>query len=114
MIFYRVATLHRKSSSCSVFGQISTFVKLKYIIKCDCTGIPSHRGHCATLNLCNDIETNPGLLIHSIDPTLTIHAPYSQGESDRKQCVAMNLSVLICNMINGIYIAEHVKTWYKL
>ena len=40
----------------------------------------SHRGHCATLNLCNDIETNPGPPIYGIDPTLTIKAPYSQGD----------------------------------
>lgn len=40
----------------------------------------SHRGHCATLNLCNDIKTNPGPLICSIDPTLTIKASYSQGD----------------------------------
>ena len=40
----------------------------------------SHRGHCVTLNLCNDIKTNPGPLIHSIDPTLTIKASYSQGD----------------------------------
>ena len=35
----------------------------------------SHRGQCATLNLCNDIETNAGPPIYSIDPTQTIKAP---------------------------------------
>ena len=35
----------------------------------------SHRGQSATLNLCNDIETNPGPPIHSIDPTQTVKAP---------------------------------------
>ena len=40
----------------------------------------SHRGHCATLNLCNDIETNPEPPIYGIDPTLTIKATYSQGD----------------------------------
>jgi len=65
----------------------------------------SHTGHCATLNLCNDIETNPGPPIQSIDHPLTIKAPYSQndimyfGKNAGKQCVAMNLSALICNKI---------------
>ena len=69
----------------------------------------SHRGQCATLNLCNDIETNPGPPIHSIDPTQTIKAPYSQGdimyfgENAGKQCVAMSLSALIYNKIKGIH-----------
>ena len=69
----------------------------------------SHIGQCATLNLCNDIETNPGLLIHSIDPTQTIKAPYSQGdimyfgENAGKQCVAMSLSALIYNKIKEIH-----------
>ena len=37
-------------------------------------------GHCATLNMCNDIETNPGPPMYGIDPALTIKAPYSQGD----------------------------------
>ena len=56
----------------------------------------SHRGHCATLSLCNDIETNPGPYIHDIDPTLTIKAPCGQG-------VAMSLVALIYNKIKGIH-----------
>ena len=69
----------------------------------------SHRGHCATLSLCNDIETNPGPYIHDIDPTLTIKASYSQGdimyfvENAGKQCVAMSLVALIYNKIRGIH-----------
>ena len=69
----------------------------------------SHRGQCATLNLCNDVETNPGPPIHSIDPTQTIKVPYSQGdimyfgENAGKQCVAMSLSALIYNKIKGIH-----------
>ena len=61
------------------------------------------------MNLCNDIETNPGPPIHSIDPTQTIKAPYSQGdimhfgENAGKQCVAMSLSALIYNKIKGIH-----------
>ena len=62
-----------------------------------CNKIVSHRGHCATQ--CNDMETNPGLPIQSIDPTLTIKVPYDQGdimyfgEDAGKQCIAMSLSV---------------------
>ena len=61
-----------------VLGQISFFV-------CSNTSLTvyknaSHRGHCATMNLCNDIKTNPWPLIHCIDPTLTIKASYSQGD----------------------------------
>ena len=69
----------------------------------------SHRGQCATLNLCNYIETNPGPPIHSIDPTQTIKAPYSQGdimyfgENAGKQYVAMSLTALIYNKIKGIH-----------
>ena len=54
----------------------------------------SQRGYCAKLNLCNDIERNPGSPIHSIDHTLTIKAPYCQSdimafnENAGKQCVA--------------------------
>ena len=68
----------------------------------------SHRGHCATLSLCNDIETNPGPYIHDIDATLTIKAPYSQGdimyfgENAGKQCLAKSLVALIYNKIKGI------------
>ena len=72
----------------------------------------SHRGHCATLNLCNDIETNPGPPIYGIDPTLTIKAPYSRGdimyfgENAGKQCVAMSLIALIYNKIKGIHTCD--------
>ena len=71
----------------------------------------SHRsGQCATLNLCNDIETNPGPPIHKhyIDPTQIIKAPYSRGdimyfgENAGKHCVAMRLSALIYNKIKGM------------
>ena len=72
----------------------------------------SHRGQCAALNLCNDIETstkNRGPPIHSIDPTQTIKASYSQGdnmyfgENAGKRCVPMSLSALIYNKIKGIH-----------
>ena len=68
----------------------------------------SHRGHCSTL--CDDIETlNPGPPKHSIDHTLTIKAPYSQGdimcfgEDAGKQSVAMSLCALIYNKIKGLH-----------
>ena len=73
------STLNRKSSSCrESLG--------KYLSLYSCNTLlsvyknTSHRGHCATLNLCNDIETNSGPLIYGIDPTLTIKAPYSEGD----------------------------------
>ena len=78
----------------------------------------SHGGQCATLNLCNDIETNPGSPIHSIDPTQAIKAPYGQGdimyfgENAGKQCVAMSLSALIYNKIKGIHSCNDLyKLW---
>ena len=73
------STLNRKSSSCrESLG--------KYLSLYSCNTLlsvyknTSHRGHCAMLNLCNDIETNPGPPIYGIDPTLTIKAPYSEGD----------------------------------
>ena len=63
------------------------------------------RPYCANITLCNDIETNPGPPMNNIDPTLTVKAPYSQGDitvfgtNAGHQCVAMSLSAL---------------TWYKL
>ena len=61
------------------------------------------------------IETSPGPPIHSIDPTQTIKAPYSQGdvmyfgENAGKQCVAMSLSALIYNKIKGIHTYIHTN-----
>ena len=59
-------------------------------------------------NLCNDVERYAEPPIHSIDPTQTIKAPYSQGgimyfaQNSGKQCVAMSLRALIYDKINGI------------
>lgn len=67
-----------------------------------------HRRYCAKINLCNDIETNPGPPMNNIDPTLTVKAPYSQGDitvfgaKSGQQCVAMSLCALIYNNIKGI------------
>ena len=50
-------------------------------------------------NLCRDIEKNPGPTF--IDPSKTLHAPYSQGnvavfgQNAGRQCVAMSLCALI-------------------
>ena len=100
------STLNRKSSSCR-----ESLRKYLSLYSCNTSSSvyknASHRGHCATLNLCNDIETNPGPPTHDIDPTLTIKAPYSQGDimyfgdNAGKQCVAMSLIDLIYNQIKG-------------
>lgn len=96
--------MHRKSLSCrESLG--------KYISLYGCNtsssvykNVSQISGQCATLNLCNDTETNLGPPIHSIDPTQTIKAPYSQGdimyfgENAGKHCVAMSLSALIYNL----------------
>lgn len=64
-----------------------------------------HRGYCAILKLCNDIETNPG---PPINRSLTIKAPYSQGDvtifgtNVGQQCVSMSLCALVYNNIRGI------------
>ena len=102
------STLHRKSSSYR--ESLGKFISL---YSCNTSSSvyknTRHRGQCATLNLCNDIETNPGSPTHSIDPTQTIKAPYSQGdivyfgENAGKRCVAMSLSALIYNNIKGVH-----------
>ena len=59
----------------------------------------SHRVNYSKLILCGDIETNPGPVFN--DPVKTIHAPYSQsnteifGENAGRQCVPMSLCSLI-------------------
>ena len=46
--------------------------------------------------------------MNNIDPTLTVKAPYSQGDitvfgaNAGQQCVAMSLCAVICNNIKGI------------
>lgn len=68
----------------------------------------SERGYYAKLNLCNDIERNPGSSIHNIDPTLTIKVPYSQWHYDlwwkmlEIHCLVMSLIALVYNNIKGI------------
>ena len=58
--------------------------------------------------LSNGIEKNPGPLIHGVDPTKIIQAPYSQGDvhvfgqNAGRQCVAMSLCALIYHNTKGI------------
>jgi hypothetical protein len=67
----------------------------------------NHRVNYCKFNLSGDIEKNPG---HPqvIDPSKTIHAPYSQGNvalfglNAGHQCVAMSLCALIYNHRNSI------------
>ena len=78
---------------------------------CKSRSVPSvykdlnHRINHCVFNLSKDVETNPG---PPIDPTKTIHAPYSQdnvlvfGSNAGTQCVAMALTSLIYNFRNGI------------
>ena len=55
-------------------------------------------------NFCRDIEKNPGPTF--IDPSKTLHAPYSQGnvavfgQNAGQQCAAISLCALIHNFRN--------------
>ena len=59
-----------------------------------------HRQCCEKINLCNDIETNPGPPMNNIEQTLTVKAPHSQGDitvfdaNARQQCVPMSVCVI--------------------
>ena len=64
------------------------------------------------LQLCNDVETNPGPAVyHIVDPNLTVCADFSQGDSNRfgpsagKQCVAMSITAIVYSQI------ENVNSW---
>ena len=58
-----------------------------------------HRGNCTKYKL-HDTEKNPGPVMHHVDPSKTIQAPYSQGDvvvfgqNKGQQCVAMSLCAL--------------------
>ena len=77
----RKRDMHDHSASCN------TYTSLNHIINC-CKFI-----------LSGDIETNPGPVF--VEPSKTIHAPYSQdnvqvfGTNAGSQCVAMSLCALI-------------------
>ena len=61
--------------------------------------ILNHKMNNIASKLSADIETNPGPFV--VDPSKTIHAPYSQGNSfifssnTGKQCVAMSLIAIL-------------------
>ena len=65
-----------------------------------------HRGYCAILKLCNDLETNHG---PPINRSLTIKTPYSQGDVTifgtncrTAMCLNLSLCALVYNNIRGI------------
>ena len=86
----------------------------KYQVLYTCCGPMSlhkngdHRRCCAKTNLHRNKETYPGPPMNNIDPTLTLKAPYSQGDitvfggNAGQQCIAMSLCALIYNNIKGI------------
>ena len=66
----------------------------------------NHKINNIASKLCGDIETNPGPSV--VDPSKTIHAPYSQGNSfvfsrnAGKQCVAMSLIAILFDFMYSI------------
>ena len=66
----------------------------------------NHKINNIASKLSGDIETNPGPFV--VDPSKTIHAPYSQGNSlvfgsnAGKQCVAMSLIAMLFDFIYSI------------
>ena len=74
-----------------------------------------HRGNGTKYKLHNDIEKNPGPVMHHVDPSKTIQAPYSQedvavfGQTAGQQCVAMSLCALIYHNIKGIGNPDDLK-----
>ena len=72
----------------------------------------SHRINNVASKLSGDIETNPGPSV--VDPTKTIVAPYSQGNSlvfgsnAGKQCVAMSLIAILFEFIYLIRTSSHL------
>ena len=66
----------------------------------------NHKINNIASKLSGDIETNPGPFV--VDPSKTIHAPYSQGNSlvfgsnAGKQCVAMSLIAILFDFIYSI------------
>ncbi|KAL9989441.1 hypothetical protein ACROYT_G003990 [Oculina patagonica] len=88
----------------------------KYPLRNGCKILPSrnklvyknvnHRINNIVSKLSGDIETNPGPFV--VDPTKTIHAPYSQGNSSvfgsnaGNQCVAMSLTAILYSFIYSV------------
>ena len=53
----------------------------------------THRGNCTKYKLCNDVEENPGPVMHHVDPIKTIKALYSQGGCC---CIWTNCRTTMC------------------
>ena len=90
-------------SSCKVlsFGTKTTYKTL------------NHKINNIASKLSGDIETNPGPFV--VDPSKTIHAPYSQGNSfvfgpnAGKQCVAMSLIAILFDFMYSIRSSSDLK-----
>ena len=73
----------------------------------------NHKVNNIASKLSGDIETNPGPFV--VDPSKTIHAPYSQGNSfvfgsnAGKQCVAMSLIAILFDFIYSIRSSSGLK-----
>ena len=73
----------------------------------------NHKMNNIASKLAGDIETNPGPFV--VDPSKTIHAPYSQGNSfvfgsnAGKQCVAISLIAILFDFIYSIRSSSGLK-----
>ena len=73
----------------------------------------NHKTNNIASKLSGDIETNPGPFV--VNPSRTIHAPYSQGNSlvfgsnAGKQCVAMSLIAILFDFIYSIRSSSDLK-----
>ena len=73
----------------------------------------NHKVNNIASKLSGDIETNPGPFV--VDPSKTIHAPFSQGNSlvfgsnAGKQCVAMSLIAILFDFIYSIRSSSDLK-----
>ena len=73
----------------------------------------NHKVNNIASKLSGDIETNPGPFV--VDPSKTIHAPYSQGNSfvfgsnAGKRCVAMSLIAILFDFIYSIRSSSDLK-----
>ena len=68
----------------------------------------THRGNCTKYKFCNDLEENPGPVMHLVDPSKTIKSTHSQedvvvfGQTAGQQCVAMSLCASIYHNMKRI------------
>ena len=84
--------------------EVSSVVHVLWTSEVNLCKNDDHRWFFAKVKLFSVIETNPGPPINNVDPTLTIKAPYSQGDitafgaNAGQQCIAMSLCALIYNL----------------